>query len=144
MNKRLMLDATPLGLLARRRPARDDLLRLDALLSAGIELFLPEIADFEVRRSFVLHNLKQSIRELDFLKAKLIYVPISTSAILQAASMWADARRKGTPTADPHELDCDVILAAQANEVGAEVATENVGHLGRYVTVHRWTALATR
>lgn len=143
MNKRLMLDTTPLGLLARRRPAPDDLLRLDTLVAAGTELFIPEIADFEVRRSFLLHNLKHSIRELDFLKAKLVYLPISTSAMLTAASMWAEARRKGMPTADARELDCDVILAAQAQEVGADVATENVGHLNRYVAVTRWSTLPT-
>jgi len=42
------------------------------------------------------------------------------------------------PTADPKELDADVILAAQALESGGIVATENVGHLGRYVTAKSW------
>ena len=61
--------------------------------------------------------------------------------MLRAAELWADARRRGKPTADPKELDADVILAAQAIEAGAIVATENVGHLSRYVTARHWSAI---
>lgn len=49
------------------------------------------------------------------------------------------------PTADPHALDGDCILAAQASILGGDgdmvtVATTNVGHLGRFPGVHarRW------
>jgi len=53
--------------------------------------------------------------------------------MLRAAELWALARNRGTPTADPKELDGDVILAAQAEQVRAVVATDNVGHLSRFV-----------
>ena len=56
----------------------------------------------------------------------------------RAAEMWAIARQQGTPTADPREIDADVILAAQAESVGAVVATENVGHLSLFVDARRW------
>jgi predicted nucleic acid-binding protein len=62
--------------------------------------------------------------------------------MLRAAELWADARRRGNPTADPKELDADVILAAMALEAGAIVATENVGHLSRYVTAKHWRDIA--
>ncbi|KAF0210813.1 MAG: hypothetical protein FD167_5373 [bacterium] len=42
------------------------------------------------------------------------------------------------PTADPKELDCDVVLAAQALMVNAIVATENVAHLSRYTEAKHW------
>ncbi|MEG4573384.1 hypothetical protein QUA56_11920 [Microcoleus sp. N3A4] len=47
------------------------------------------------------------------------------------------------PTADPKELDRDVILAAQCllvAEGGEEVviATTNVGHLSRFVDAREW------
>ena len=58
--------------------------------------------------------------------------------MLRAAELWADARRRGRSTADPKELDADVILAAMALEAGATVATENVGHLSRYVSAKHW------
>src|SRR5205085_12567780 len=56
----------------------------------------------------------------------------------RAAGLWADARRRGTPTADPRSLDCDVILAAQALQAEAVVATENVGQLSRYGRALHW------
>ncbi len=56
----------------------------------------------------------------------------------RAAEMRARARNQGTPTADPKEIDEDVILAAQAERVGAIVATENVGHLARFVNAKHW------
>ena len=42
------------------------------------------------------------------------------------------------PTADPKELDCNVILAAQALEVEGIVATANIGHLSWFVTAKHW------
>ena len=44
----------------------------------------------------------------------------------------------GKPTADPRELDGDVILAAQALQVGGTVVTENPGHLALFVRIERW------
>ncbi len=133
-----MLDATPLGLLANARAHASNLARLDSLLAKGLDVYLPEVADYEVRRNFILHNLNESISELDRLKRNLIYTPLTTSIMLRAAEMWAEARRSGKPTADRQALDCDVILAAQAIEVGAIVVTENERHLSRYVPTVRW------
>ena len=60
----------------------------------------------------------------------------------KAAELWAESRRLGRPTADPKELDGDVILAAQALAADAVVATENVGHLSRFVLAKHWTAIS--
>jgi predicted nucleic acid-binding protein len=138
-----MLDATPLGRLAHRRPDPADLRRLEGLLATRTAVLIPEIADYEVRRSLLLHGLRYSLQQLDFLKARLIYLPISTAAMLGAADLWSDARRQGRPTAAADELDCDVILAAQAREAGAIVATENAGHLSRCVPIARWQTIPT-
>jgi predicted nucleic acid-binding protein len=59
--------------------------------------------------------------------------------MLNAARLWAQVRKAGKPTADPKELDGDVILAAQALAVGGLVVTDNPGYLGRFVTVKSWT-----
>jgi hypothetical protein len=63
--------------------------------------------------------------------------------MLKAAELWAAARRAGIPTAPPDALDGDVILAAQAIlSAGAgnivTVATDNVGHLARFVDAQSW------
>ena len=134
----------PLGLLAHPRPRGEDLARLYALRAAKVTVLLPEIADYEIRRSFLLHNLHESLRQLDRLNEELIYVPLTTSTMRRAASMWADARRAGRPTAADQALDCDVILAAQALEMSAQVITENAAHLSRYGPALSWTDLPPR
>lgn len=133
-----MLDAGPLGLLARRKPRSDVIEWFRAVAASRTSVIVPEVADYEVRREFLLAGLKGSLEVLDRLKASLTYAPITTDVMLRAAELWADARRRGRPTADPRELDCDVILAAQALQANAIIATENVGHLSRYVTAGHW------
>jgi predicted nucleic acid-binding protein len=136
-----MLDAGPLGQLAHSK--RQKIAGwVEAKLAAGTSIFIPEIADFEIRRSLLLHNLHDSLRQLDRLNEELIYVPITTSAMRRAAELWAQARRAGRPTAHAQALDCDVILAAQALEMRAEVITENVAHLARYVAASSWHDLS--
>jgi predicted nucleic acid-binding protein len=66
---------------------------------------------------------------------------LDTPTMRRAAELWALARQRGTPTADPKEIDADVILAAQAERAQAVVATDNVGHLGRFVAAKHWRDL---
>jgi predicted nucleic acid-binding protein len=142
LTDRIALDASPLSLLAhpnehepRVRAIRD---WLEARLAAGAAVFLPEITDYEVRRELLRLNRQRSLRRLDGLQSILSYLPLDTPTIRRAAEMWAIARQQGVPTADPKEIDADVILAAQAERVDAVVATENVGHLARFVTAKHW------
>ena len=43
------------------------------------------------------------------MKATLDYAPITTTVMLKAAELWAQARRAGRPTAAPDALDADCI-----------------------------------
>ena len=74
--------------------------------------------------------------------ANLLTLPgaalVRVAAMRRAAELWADARRQGTPTAGRSRIDADVILAAQAEQVEAVVATENVRHLARFALARRW------
>jgi predicted nucleic acid-binding protein len=144
MNEPIMLDSGPLGQLAHHRAAPAITAWLRSLLIAKRKIVVPEISDYEIRRSLLLHDRHKSLAVLDGFKNSLLYQPISTSAMLRAAALWADARRRGSPTADPKELDCDVILAAMALEAGAIIATENIGHLSRYTTAKHWKDIDPR
>lgn len=141
MSKSVVLDTGPLGRIAHPRSNPEIGAWLEALLASGVEVVVPAIASYELRRSFLLAGPARSIAVLDELEAVLRYLPLSDEAIRHAAALWADARKLGIPTADPKELDCDVLLAAQALEVQGIVATENVGHLARYVTAKHWRDL---
>ena len=72
------------------------------------------------------------------------YFPITTDVMRRAAQLWADARNRGRPTADPKALDADVILAAQAQLIGEAagdrviVATDNIRHLAQFVEARSW------
>lgn len=68
----------------------------------------------------------------------LRYAPITTAVMRRAAELWAQARARGRPTADPAALDCDVIIAAQAELLGAIVVTENARHLALFVDARHW------
>jgi predicted nucleic acid-binding protein len=132
------LDAGVLGQVSHPRPNADVARRFRELLDSDTAVIIPEISDFEVRRELLRAKKTNGLTRLDRLKSTLWYLPLTTSIMLRAAELWASARQHGLPTADPKELDCDVILASQALSVGAAVVTDNVGHLGRFVEVLTW------
>lgn len=144
MTTAVVLDSGPVGLLARRRgiPEVDACYQWqENLLARNTRLILPEIVDYEVRRELVRMNASTSVARLDRLTMLLEYLPVTTDAMRLAATLWGQSRQQGQPTADPKELDGDVILAAQAltlAESGLVVATTNVGHLSRFVTAKPW------
>ena len=121
---------------------------MQARISAGDQLVVPEIADYEVRRELIRAKRTKGIMRLDELCAGLGYWPLSTPIMRDAAQMWAEARNAGRPTAHDAALDGDVILAAQARSLQDQspgqhtvVATTNIAHLKRYVEAAVWTEL---
>lgn len=144
VNRIVVLDSGPLGLVSNPYLSAEASAChqwLDGLLQHGVRVVLPEIADYEVRRELLRANKSPGLARLDAFCASLEYLPITTAAIRKAASLWAQVRQQGRPTADKHALDGDVILAAQAltmGEPGVIVATTNVGHLSRFVAADGW------
>lgn len=138
MTKPILLDTGPLGMITHPRPNPELFSWLTRMLREGTEVIVPEIMDYELRRNLLLEGLMDSVGRLDQLKAVLTYLPLSTRTMLRAAALWAQARKRGKPTADPKELDVDVILAAQAHEAGGIVVTENAGHLALFVEARDW------
>lgn len=144
----IVLDASPLGLLTQREGVRaaDHCRRwMDHCLARGARIIVPEIADYEVRRELMRAGKIAGIARLDeFIAADPArYLPITTAAMRLAARFWADARRRGLPTAPDASLDADCILAAQATTLDAPpgsviVATTNVDHLNRFVAAELW------
>lgn len=145
LNRPIILDAGPLGMIAHPRPNPQIAEWYKRIVSSDCEIFVPEVADYEVRRSLLLRGLGLALGRLDELKQELNYWPLTTAQMLKAAELWAESWRKGQPTCDPKELDCDVILAAQALSVSEEaiVATENIKHLARFVDAKHWKDIST-
>ena len=151
MTKVIILDSGPLGLLTQRLGVPDaDACRrwLASRTAAGDTVVVPEIADYEIRRELLRAKKAAGIARLDLfnLTPPVRYVPITTGAMRRAAELWALARHRGTPTADPKKLDADVILAAQALTMGVPpaqfvVATTNVSHLSLFLKADLWKNL---
>jgi len=151
MKLTIVLDSGPLGLLMQRRglPVADACRRwLANRMRAGTRFLVPEIADYELRRELLRLGLTPALARLDAFNSALPdrYLQLNTAAIRRAAELWADVRRRGLPTADPKELDGDVIVAAQTMTSGfplrdLAVATSNPIHLSRYLDADLWTNL---
>lgn len=148
--KAVFLDTGPLGLATNPKQSAEALECrewLQSLVDRGIEVYVPEIADYELRRELIRAGKVNGLKRLDIVKEALRFQPITTEAMLRAAELWAEARNAGLPTAPDGALDGDAILAAQALTAGFEpgdvvVATTNVGHFGRFVDAKLWRELA--
>ena len=146
MSRIVVLDTGVLGMLVHPTETgepRECKTWLKQLVLRGVAVYVPEIADYELRRELLRMGSAASIRRLEDLETRLHYAPITTGAMLKAAEFWATARSAGTPTADGKALDADAILAAQSTLVAGPgdqviVATTNVGHLSLFVNARTW------
>jgi predicted nucleic acid-binding protein len=145
----VLLDSEPVGLVTNPRVSEkaDRCKRwLQTLISAGVRVMVPEIIDYEVRRELIRAGRHQGLASLDFLSSRLGLLPCSGSVLIEAAGLWAQARRQGQPTAGNKALDIDVILAATAKRAADTrldviIATGNVEHLARFVAAKHWSAI---
>jgi len=150
----LLLDTGILGRLCHPRQRKNRavaqwLVQLLRDAAGGVRVFIPEIADYELRRK-LLHLILQgqgtsrSIDRLNDLEKLLEYLPLDTEVMRHAAELWAEARRQGFPTAADQALDGDVIIAAQAMSVNGTIVTTNRKHLSRFVPAKEWPEIAAR
>jgi predicted nucleic acid-binding protein len=144
----IVLDAGPLGLVTnpvRTPEVRAINLWVDELMVRGNRVVVPAIADYEVRRELERAGKARGLARLDAFNTADPdrYLPLSDAALRLGAKLWAQARNQGTPTGDPRELDCDVLIAAQSLTLSVPagelvVATLNVGHLARFLAADLW------
>ncbi|RUT06763.1 hypothetical protein DSM106972_030200 [Dulcicalothrix desertica PCC 7102] len=150
MSQVVLLDSGPLGMVTNPKASSIEVqeckLWFNTLPQKNYTVMLPEITDYEVRRELLRVGKIKSIRRLDRLKLQIPYLSLTTETMLLAAQLWAEARLRGRPTAEPSALDGDVILAAQAILLENEgykvvIATTNVGHLSQFIDAQEWRAI---
>jgi predicted nucleic acid-binding protein len=149
MSLTVFLDAGPLGILTNpKRPPEtvNAMTWAVTMIRAGHHFRVPAIADYEVRRELERAGKSTGLAALDAWNSAAPdrYLPLSDSALRLGAKLWASARNAGTATADPKELDADVLIAAQALDTGVPpsdfiIATVNVGHLALFAPADLWT-----
>ncbi|PWU02916.1 MAG: nuclease [Terriglobia bacterium] len=142
----VLLDAGPLGMITNPRSSPENEACKDwlvTLVSGGVEIVIPEIADYEVRRELLRAGKVKGLARLDALKGMLTYAPITTPVMLKAAEFWATSRRLGRQSAEDASLDADMILTAQAYALNRDdhealIATTNVRHLVLFARARAW------
>lgn len=150
----VVLDTTALGLLTQKSGhAQGENCRawLSGLEAVGSRFYVPEIADYEVRRELLRVGKMTSVLRLDmFLAAEPDrFLALTTMDVRLAVQLWAQARQSGHVTAPPEALDGDVLIAAQARRLVAAnfglssviVATENPRHFAGLAAGALWSDL---
>ncbi len=144
----VFLDTGPLGIITNPKKPPSTILALKwvrDMIEAGHRFVVPAIADYEVRRELERAGKLSGLAALDAwnhaTSDRFLY--LSPSALRLGAKLWAQARNNGTPTADIRELDCDVLIAAQALDTGLHIsefviATVNVRHLTLFAPAEEW------
>ncbi|MEX0783966.1 MAG: nucleic acid-binding protein, partial [Dehalococcoidia bacterium] len=91
MTRFLVLDSGPLGMAANPRGTGDFPAWYRSVTSAEIDVVVPEIADYEVRRELILAGLELSLARLAAVRAAARFEPITSEIMLAAARIWAEA-----------------------------------------------------
>lgn len=155
MPKAIVLDTFPISSMGRSEKSSADLLTTQCrdwvydCIAAGNKVYVPAICYYEALRELTrIKAYSQIIRLRNFCYIEPSrFLLLTTNDLEGAATLWAQARSKGVPTASPDALDVDVILAAQALALGLPesdlvIATTNVGHLSRFVPADDWQKIA--
>ena len=139
MSLTVILDSGPLGLVTNPKKTPETVAAAQWVFdmeAAGHRFIVPAVADYEVRRELIRAGKTNGIARLNTFNAAEPdrFLSVTDAALLLGADLWAQARNAGTATADPKELDGDVLIAAQALDMGLPatdfiIATVNVGHL---------------
>ncbi len=146
----ILLDSGPLGLITNPKISDQSLACQQWLvehLSQGSRILVPEIIDYELRRELLLHEKTRGLQRLEALASDLGILPVSRAVLLQAAAFWADARKRGRPTAHAKALDIDMILCAQAAVAATfdspvVIATNNTRHLSLFADARLWADIS--
>ena len=88
MKKSIFLDSGVIGLITNPNLSAEGISCTKWLLShinKGIQIIIPEIVDYEVRRELLRANKVKGLARLDELIDSLEYLPIKTEAMRQAA-----------------------------------------------------------
>src|ERR1700761_7720678 len=110
MTRNIVLDSGPLSLLSSPKKKAETIqcwAWFESHVAGGANFFVPEIADYEVRRELIRAGKTKSVRVLDEMTVVAEYIPITTIAIRLAADFWARLRRSGLPTAGADSIDAD-------------------------------------
>lgn len=114
LSRVVILDSKPLGDICNPITYKQIKPLIEFLKEQKIALRVAEITDYELRRELTLQNLQKGINNLNKFRQKQQIIPIDSESLIIATDLWAEIRKTEQPTADRKNIDCDVIMVAQA------------------------------
>lgn len=135
-----LLDTNTLSLLLRAHPEVDS--RFREARRAGDQLILSPVVEFEIRRGLIRRRATAIEARFTQFTAWLIYRDFDRTGWRRAAELWAFSRDHAMPLPD-----ADLLIAAQAMELGATLVTNNERHFRLFeplgLTVENWATAPT-
>lgn len=112
--------------------------RYRSALENGEQVYFSAVAYYEIKRGLLHLGASRQLRQLDEdFKNVLLWISVSDEAWDRAAQLWAECRKQGRP----HDDDGDLLIAAQANLLGATVVTRNTKDFSHLQTaIENWEA----
>jgi predicted nucleic acid-binding protein len=100
--------------------------RLQDALSANAVVLMSPIVFYEIARLLYKKGARKQLHAFERLRGFFTWCHFNQVTWERGAKLWARCRKLGRPTGEG--LDCDVLIAAQAQEHNATVITNNVRH----------------
>ena len=131
---RFVLDTNIISHILRRNAAA--LTRLQEAVENGDDLFMCPVVFYELRRGLLYRSADRQLAELDAFARALQWVDYDRAMWADAATLWAEGRRRGRASDD-----ADLLIAAFARRLRATLVTNNTSDFANLdLPVVDWTA----
>lgn len=130
-----LLDANILSPILKRNDDGEKLkARILDILRRNDHILLSPLVFYEINRGLYQIGAANQIAFFKKLAGYFEWRDLTKNTWDMGAKLWADCRKIGQPTGEG--LDKDVLIAAQAMEIGATVVTRNTVHFKNLKVAH--------
>ncbi|MFH1421623.1 MAG: PIN domain-containing protein [Planctomycetota bacterium] len=134
MSKAYLLDTNTITYILKKNT--DVITKFQQVLKEGCIIILSPVAFYQIKRWLLKKNATRQLKDFEELASLLQFREINKAVWETAAELWSDLQRKGNSCPDD-----DIIIAAQAQSIGAIVVTNNTKHFELFeVTIDNWVS----